>query len=186
MLTHRPPSMHIPHTLHTGNLGQGKSEAEHTPAPPSAAEVLARERERKRRLKQQATTQPLGGVGVGGSMSETYSSVMGSVSPAPMALHARPAGSPAAAARSVLSSHDSATGGTLPTLPEDAHLLTEADIIQVIRAAVGPLSVKDVVAALKRKLQADPRNKERMKQLFKRVAKNEEGGVRLKDEYLGE
>jgi hypothetical protein len=62
-------------------------------------------------------------------------------------------------------------------------LLQESDVIEFMKSTSGPVTVKLVVSAVKNIMQKDARNKERLRDVLKKVLNLEKGIVTLKDEY---
>jgi hypothetical protein len=62
-------------------------------------------------------------------------------------------------------------------------LLQESDVVEFMKSSSGAVTVKLVVAAVKNIMQKDPRNKERLRDILKKVLNLEKGIVTLKDEY---
>lgn len=88
--------------------------------------------------------------------------------------------------RTISPALSAASGASHPALTQ-GNLLTEEDIFIVLRAQ--PLRMKELLARLKSKLKADPSNKDRLRDLVKRLAMMRPGAtddeklVELKPEY---
>jgi hypothetical protein len=127
------------------------------PPPPSAKQVV-REIEKQRRKLSRASSH----------------------SPPPRSDSASPPYIPQASSPLQVSSTPLATSST----PDDG-LMTEADIVNYMNTASGPVTAKLVVSAMKSLLEKDARNKERLKGIMKKTLAYDKatGLVNLKDEY---
>jgi len=66
-----------------------------------------------------------------------------------------------------------------PGVGGDGNLLTEADVVRVLKTREG-MATKDVLHALRKQLKAEPRNKQLIGGLLQAVAKMEGGVLTLK------
>jgi hypothetical protein len=64
-------------------------------------------------------------------------------------------------------------------------ILTENDVIRVLKSRSGPTTVKEIVAQLKSFLVSDQRNKDKIRGIIKKVLNHDKasGSVTLKKEY---
>lgn len=139
------------------------------PPPPSAAEIVAKQKEedRQRRLAKRLAS----------ATSPTLSSKSGS-SPRVVS----PALSKASSPQLTAPSPSLSSGSTSPATRtgSDADLLTDNDILELFNSSEPPTSVKDIVNALKDRITRDKRNKDRIRDILKRLCSVSNGVITLK------
>lgn len=83
------------------------------------------------------------------------------------------------------SSSSTAASPTVSSTSSDEHLITEAEIIAIIKANPN-IQTKDLIGKVKKKLKKDSRNKSLLSTIVKKVAISNKvnGGLELKPEYI--
>ncbi|KAJ3099965.1 hypothetical protein HDU97_002637 [Phlyctochytrium planicorne] len=133
------------------------------PPPPSSAEIMAnhRKEEERRRMAAMAARK--------------------ATSPTPSATSPKPSSStPKPSGRASSSSTPSLPAPSSSGNSGDQNLLTDTDLIRAMSTQPIPQNVKDIVARLRDKIASDDRNKERLKEMMRRLCHSSNGVITLK------